>query len=118
MQIPHITWKVLQRGPALARCPPGLGTIPRLACINDELRELASLDLLVTVDTASAHLAGALGVRTWTLLPTRADWRWMQERDDSPWYPTMRLFRQDGSDWAGVLSRVEKALRELASVIE
>jgi len=60
----------------------------------------------------SAHLAGALGVPTWVLLPLQADWRWMEEREDTPWYPTMRLFRQsrDG-DWESVIARVARELR-------
>ena len=55
---------------------------------------VAELDLVITVDSMLAHLAGALGRPVWTLLPFAADWRWMTGRDDSPWYPTMRLFRQ------------------------
>jgi hypothetical protein len=73
-----------------------------------------ALDLVVTVDTMMAHLAGALGVRTWTLLPTPADWRWMDDsRTDSPWYPSMRLFRQPTSgDWLSVTAAVRFALSE------
>ena len=69
------------------------------------------LDLVISVDTMPAHLAGALGVPVWTLLPAEADWRWMEGRDDSPWYPTMRLFRQArGGAWAPVIARVAAAL--------
>ncbi len=76
---------------------------------------IAMMDLVITVDTLAAHLAGALGVRTWTLLPKNADWRWMEERDDSPWYPTMRLWRQENAgEWEPVMERVARALRELA----
>lgn len=76
---------------------------------------LRSLDLLITVDSMPAHLAGALGVPVWLLLPADADWRWMEERDDSPWYPTMRLFRQDRpGDWEPVLGRVGRALDRIA----
>ena len=72
---------------------------------------IMNLDLVITVDTAVAHLAGALGISTWTLLPFGADWRWQQQRLDSPWYPTMRLFRQPTSgDWHSVMQEVQEAL--------
>ena len=71
-----------------------------------------SLDLIITSDTAMAHLAGALGAPVWVVLQFEADWRWFIERDDSPWYPTMRLFRQRRpGDWAEVFERVAQALR-------
>jgi tetratricopeptide (TPR) repeat protein len=74
---------------------------------------LSALDLVVTVDTAIAHLAGALGVPVWLALAFRPDWRWMMDREDSPWYPSMRLFRQSQpGDWAGVFSRIGEALRK------
>lgn len=70
-----------------------------------------SLDLVVTVDTSLAHLAGALGKPVWVLLPFAADWRWMRDRADTPWYPTMRLFRQKAAgDWPGVVAAVRDAL--------
>ena len=73
-----------------------------------------NLDLVITVDTAVAHLAGAVGKRVWVLLPFVADWRWMIDRADSPWYPTMRLFRQSKlGDWASVLDQVQLSLRSL-----
>ena len=74
---------------------------------------LSQLDLLISVDTATAHLAGAVGCPVWVMLPFFADWRWQKGRDDTPWYSGMRLFRQSfPGDWDGVLSRVEQALRE------
>jgi len=70
-----------------------------------------NLDLVITSDTAAAHLAGALGVETWVALCAVPDWRWMLERDDSPWYPTMRLFRQEEwGDWSGVFERMAEQL--------
>lgn len=70
-------------------------------------------DLVISSDTAVAHLAGALGVRTWVALKYVPDWRWFVERDDSPWYPSMRLFRQrSNGDWADVFDRIADALRE------
>ena len=72
---------------------------------------LVSVDLVVTVDTLFAHLAGALGIPVWILLRADADWRWMQDRDDSPWYPTARLFRQSQpGEWADVARRVRRQL--------
>jgi hypothetical protein len=112
-RIPSIHWKILQRGPALEAWPMGVGEIPMIRDTVEEAAELQRLDLLITVDTLSAHLAGALGVRTWTLLPTDADWRWMEDREDTPWYPTMRLFRQSKpGDWESVLARLTRELEK------
>lgn len=72
---------------------------------------LQNLDLLITCDTAIAHLAAALGTRVWVALATRADWRWMRDRQDTPWYPTMRLFRQTtADDWTTVFARIAREL--------
>jgi tetratricopeptide (TPR) repeat protein len=77
---------------------------------------VSCLDLVITVDTSVAHLAGALGRPTWILLPYLPDWRWLLDRDDSPWYPTMRLFRQSKSrDYSEVLDRVRSELLTLIS---
>jgi tetratricopeptide (TPR) repeat protein len=74
---------------------------------------IKNLDLVVTVDTAVAHLAGAMGITVWLLIPFANDWRWLWEREDTPWYPTMRLFRQKTpGDWPEVFDRVEKALAD------
>ena len=86
----------------------------RLTAILDTARILKQMDMVITVDTMLAHLAGAMAIPVWTLLPFHADWRWMLHRDDSPWYPTMRLFRQPEPDnWAEVMARIESELRRL-----
>jgi hypothetical protein len=75
---------------------------------------MRAVDLVISADSMPAHLAGALGVPVWTLLRRTADWRWMERRDDSPWYPTMRLFRQDREgDWTAPVARVAAALAGL-----
>lgn len=86
--------------------------------VNDPLATaqlMRAMDLVITIDSMPAHLAGALGVPTWTLLPADADWRWLEQRDDSPWYPTMRLFRQQhAGEWQPVIERVREALTTIA----
>lgn len=80
---------------------------------SDTAALVANLDLVIGVDTSVIHLAGALGKPVWTLLAYASDWRWMREREDSPWYPTMRLFRQRRmGDWGEVVGRVAGALGE------
>ncbi len=81
---------------------------------EDTAALMMSLDLIITSDTAIAHLAGALGRPVWVLLNSAPDWRWQLERRDSPWYPTMKLFRQRAPrDWAGVMADVEKELKTI-----
>ena len=83
----------------------------RLDDFADTAAVLKNLDLLITCDTAVAHLAGALGVPVWVAIPLVPDWRWLLDRSDSPWYPTMRLFRQQApDDWTGVFERIRAAL--------
>ena len=78
-------------------------------------RAIAGLDLLITVDTLAAHLAGALGIPAFVLLEHAADWRWMSGRDDSPWYPSLRLFRQPAAgDWTTPLRVVEDTVGTLS----
>jgi Flp pilus assembly protein TadD len=105
-------------GPAAqADAPPAGMTVERLDGELDDFADLAgaltALDLVVTVDTAPAHLAGALGRPVWLALPFSPDWRWQLGREDSPWYPGMRLFRQASpADWSGVFERMAAALAE------
>ncbi|WP_354171055.1 MULTISPECIES: glycosyltransferase family 9 protein [unclassified Bradyrhizobium] len=92
---------------------------PGLLDFSDDLTDFVEtaalikcLDLVVAVDTSVAHLAASLGRPTWVLLPYTPDYRWLLDRDDSPWYPTMRLFRQTSSrDWREVLDQVRSELR-------
>ena len=86
---------------------------PDLKDFVDTAAVLMNLDLLITVDTAAAHLAGALARPVWNLLPVGPDWRWQFDREDSPWYPTMRLFRQEtAGDWTSVIARVVDELKK------
>src|SRR5262249_25146736 len=77
----------------------------------DTAAVMNSLDLVITSDTSVAHLAGALGRPTWVALKDVPDWRWLLDREDSPWYPTLRLFRQpQRDDWASVFANIEREL--------
>ena len=93
---------------SLRRLPEGAVDLdPLLNDFADTAAAIECLDLIVTADTSVAHLAGALGKPVWVLIPTVPDWRWMLDRDDSPWYPTLRLYRQrQFADWAEVMARV------------
>ena len=80
---------------------------------SDTAALIAQLDLVISLDTSVAHLAGALACPVWILLPFAPDWRWLIERDDSPWYPTLRLFRQPApGDWSSVVHSVRAALAD------
>ena len=110
--IPGLRFYILQAGASAAGWMKGSGIYPGEFELYEYARMVKAMDLLITVDSMPAHLAGALGVPVWTLLHNQADWRWMESRDDSPWYPTMRLFRQEHpGEWAPVIRRVEAALR-------
>jgi Flp pilus assembly protein TadD len=117
-QVPGVRFVSLQKmaGEDEAQHPPAGQPLQHLGTETDSFADtaavLAGLDLLVTVDTAAAHLAGALGIPCWVLLPAfRNDWRWLRGRDDSPWYPGMRLFHQPvRGDWATPVARVAAAL--------
>ena len=89
---------------------------PFLTDFADTAAMMSNLDLIVSADTSVVHLAGTLGKPVWVLLPFNPDWRWLLERDDSPWYPTMRLFRQSTiGGWAGVFDEISEALHTLSS---
>lgn len=113
-RLPGVTLHVLQRGPALVERPGEWGVLTGSDNALEAARVMRALDLVISVDSMPAHLAGALGVPVWNLLHAHADWRWMDDRDDSPWYPTMRLFRQERpGDWGGVMARVAAELKAL-----
>jgi hypothetical protein len=83
---------------------------------RDTAAVIQNLDLIITADTATAHLAGALGVPVWVVLPFASCWRWLEHRDDSPWYATMRLFRQQGpGEWAEVFDRITREVVALTN---
>jgi hypothetical protein len=83
-----------------------------LTYLGETAAAIVNLDLVITIDTAVAHLAGALGRPVWVMLPTPADWRWLLDRADSPWYSSMRPFRQDQPGaWEKVVADVSAALR-------
>ena len=114
----------LQKGDAASEShhpPPGM----ELTDVGQDLNDfadtaalIANLDLVIAVDTAVVHLAGAMGRPVWTLLPFVPDWRWLLGREDSPWYPTMRLFRQpEAGDWESVIRRVAEELRVLQAAM-
>ncbi len=117
---PDIQWVSLQYGDhnelerqaATAGAPILIDrSVDQLSNIDGFAAQVAAMDMVVTIDNSTAHLAGALGVPAFVLLPAVCDWRWLQSREDSPWYPTLRLFRQlKRGDWESVVQRVESAL--------
>jgi ADP-heptose:LPS heptosyltransferase len=123
-----IRWISLQKGepasqiPEIQRIlPPNLSSLhdgcSRDRDFADTAALVANLDLVITTDTAVAHLAGALGKPLWLLLPWQSDWRWMQDRLTTPWYPTARLFRQSSpNNWPELIARVASELQILATV--
>ena len=115
--IEGVSLHVLQRGPHRGDWRPGFGTLARVRDPYEEAQLMRALDLIISVDSMPAHLAGALGVPVWTLLHHEPDWRWMSRGDRSPWYPTMRLFRQPRpGDWEPVIARVAKELAHAARI--
>jgi tetratricopeptide (TPR) repeat protein len=121
-EIPGATFYSLQKGPAakdLLDMPIDMNLVDLSGHLNDfadTAAAVANLDLVVTVDTAVAHLAGALGKPVWILLTHNPDWRWLLNREDSPWYPSARLFRQRAAgDWSSPIERVHSELLRIVA---
>jgi len=117
---PNVVFYSLQKWDAqreAANPPAGMKLIDptdKLFDFADSAALIANLDLVIAVDTAIAHLAGAMGKAAWTMLPFAPDFRWMLDRADSPWYPTMRLYRQPShGDWNSVIRQIAEDLRTL-----
>ena len=129
----HVFPKFIQRfikvAAASIGCPIYFVAVPVLAAFGSDVIDLApelddfsdtaavvtALDLVISVDTSVVHLTGAMGLPAWVLLPYAKDWRWLRDREDSPWYPSLRLFRQKQPQaWDGVLTRVAAELGRLA----
>jgi hypothetical protein len=117
--VPGVSLVSLQKGPAVEQiadagfCLVDLGEGYQAGDWMDTAAIVSQLDLIISPDTSIAHLAGALAQPTWIALPTPAEWRWMRERNDSPWYPTMELFRQaTPGDWPSVFDRMADTLRD------
>ena len=119
-QVPGVAFISLQKGKSAEQAqtlPPGMRLLDWTAELNDFADTAAlieALDLVISVDTAVAHLAGALGKPVWLLNRFDTCWRWLLDRSDSPWYPTMRLFRQpQPGAWAPVIAEVREQLKLL-----
>jgi ADP-heptose:LPS heptosyltransferase len=102
----------LEQQAALAHAPILIDrNVDQFASVDLFASQVAAMDHVLTIDNSTAHLAGALGIPVWLMIPFAADWRWLKDRQDSPWYPSMRLFRQPGpGDWRSVLESVHAAL--------
>lgn len=115
--ISGVNWFSLQKEPGQQEVPAPAAQLNIIdtgpAPLEETAALITALDLVITTDTAIAHLAGALGKPAWVLLHQAPDWRWLADRVDSPWYPTLRLFRQlQPGDWTGVIEQVRTALKE------
>ncbi|HZZ01995.1 tetratricopeptide repeat protein [Paraburkholderia sp.] len=118
-ELENVAWYALQKGPAHAQLEDAPEAFRAhdftadLTNFDDTAALIMNLDLVIAVDTGVAHLAAALGKPVWVLLPANSDWRWLEERSDSPWYPAMKLFRQTTlGNWAPVVKRVSEELRD------
>jgi ADP-heptose:LPS heptosyltransferase len=124
LAISGIAWCSLQVGPRaadVAALPAGMITdlSAKLTDFAETAGAILNLDLVIAVDTAVVHLTGALGKPCWVMLPFSPDWRWMLDREDSPWYPSLRLFRQPAlGDWKSVVARLRTDLAALAAIRE
>ena len=117
LQTPEVEFFSLQMGPAARQAAewPLKDFTAHLHDFCDTAALVEHLDLVISVDTAVVHLAGAMGKPVWVLLARIPDWRWMLERTDSPWYPSMRLFRQQRrGDWSGPIFAAAEELAKLA----
>ena len=117
-QVEGVTLYSLQKGadPAAVEAMKMVDRTSRMLDFADTAGLIANLDLVIAVDTAVAHLAGAMGKPVWIMLPFAPEWRWMLDREDSPWYPTAKLFRQEkAGDWAAMVKRVADYLRAYAT---
>jgi len=118
--IPYVEFYSLQKGKPLEQITTFQNKIHntsvQLNTFEDTAAAISNLDFVISVDTSVAHLAGALGKEVWLMLPFIPDWRWLMDREDSPWYPSMKLFRQDEkSTWQDVVERMKK---ELIQIVE
>jgi len=106
--LPEVAWHSFQLGSdEMAPLPGIISLAPHLADFSDTAYALSGMDLVLSVDTVVAHLAGALGIPTLLMVPYSPDWRWLLEREDSPWYPTLRIYRQPApGDWDGLVRRM------------
>jgi tetratricopeptide (TPR) repeat protein len=114
--LPNVVFFSLQFGPAAAQIArsrlPLIDACSRTRDFAETAAIAATLDLILTVDTSIAHLAGAMGLPVWIMLPHLADWRWLEQRKDSPWYPTARLFRQPApGDWTSLVEELRKEIQ-------
>jgi tetratricopeptide (TPR) repeat protein len=118
--VADLTWFSLYKGDQSAEIAPFESVIDigsKFQDFADTAWAIAQMDLVISVDTAVAHLAGALGKPVWVILPHTADWRWLLDREDSPWYPTMRLFRQPNpGNWQAVIEAISHALSQQFSL--
>jgi ADP-heptose:LPS heptosyltransferase len=119
--VPGVAFVSVQKGPATAQMAAYKGTAPLLNLdaqiqdFEDTIAILSAVDLLVSVDTSVVHFAGALGRPAWAMIPFAPDWRWLMNREDTPWYPSVRLFRHpQPKRWDLVIPRVAEELARFA----